>query len=273
MFGNAPKAVWLQWAPPDDRNRIALACRCLLVRDDRGRTILLETGIGNFFDPALRERYGVEEERHVLLDSLRTIGVAPTDIDVVVLSHLHFDHAGGLLTEWNPHHPPALVFPSARFLVSRAAWARARNPHPRDRASFIPALTDLLEGSGRLDIVDGRDHPTLGDGFTFTFSDGHTPGLMLTTVATRQGPITFMGDLVPGRAWVHLPITMGYDRFPELLIEEKKAVLETIQAHDGWMFFTHDPTTSAARVTKDERGRFSGTDAIDHLRWTDTPRS
>ena len=94
MFGNAPRAVWASWIAPDDHNRIPLACRCLLVRDDN-RTILLETGIGAFFEPALRERYGVVEDRHVLIDSLAAIGVMPQDVDVIVLSHLHFDHAGG----------------------------------------------------------------------------------------------------------------------------------------------------------------------------------
>jgi glyoxylase-like metal-dependent hydrolase (beta-lactamase superfamily II) len=97
MFGNAPKAMWSRWIAPDELNRIPLACRCLLVKDLDGRNVLFETGIGAFFEPALRERYGVVESHHVLLDSLAEAGVSHEDIDVVVLSHLHFDHAGGLL--------------------------------------------------------------------------------------------------------------------------------------------------------------------------------
>ena len=97
MFGNAPRALWGRWAAPDDENRIDLACRALLATPLNGRTVLFEAGIGAFFDPKLRERYGVVEDRHVLLDSLAAAGFKPSDIDVVVLSHLHFDHAGGLL--------------------------------------------------------------------------------------------------------------------------------------------------------------------------------
>ena len=97
MFGNCPRPVWERWAPPDDKHRIVLSCRALLVREPGGRNVLLEAGIGVFFEPKLRERFGVEEDSHVLLDSLRAAGLGPEDVHVVVLSHLHFDHAGGLL--------------------------------------------------------------------------------------------------------------------------------------------------------------------------------
>src|SRR3569833_3364613 len=105
MFGNAPKVMWERWIPPDDHNRIPLACRCLLVCVGT-RTILFETGIGAFFDPAMRERFGVVESHHVLIESLAAIGVTPDNVDVVVLSHLHFDHAGGALTAGGPGGGP-----------------------------------------------------------------------------------------------------------------------------------------------------------------------
>ena len=255
MFGNAPRAMWERWIPPDDRHRIPLACRCALVRD-RGRVVLLETGIGAFFEPALRDRYGVVEDRHVLLDSLAEVGVAPADVDAVVRSHLHFDHAGGALTAWRADSAPSLVFPRATFVVGRRAWDRAGDPHARDRASFIPELVPLLEASGRLEVVDGDTSAALGDGFRFHVSDGHTPGLLLTEVAMPDGPVLFAADLIPGRPWVHLPITMGYDRFPELLIDEKARLLADLLARRGRLFFTHDPDIARSRVARDERGRF-----------------
>ena len=265
MFGNAPKAVWQRWCPPDQHNRIPLACRSLLVEEDGGRRVLLETGIGAFFEPSLRERYGVEESEHVLLRSLAELGVQPEQIDVIVLSHMHFDHAGGLLRPWSDGAEPSLAFPNAHYVVSRLAWERALAPHPRDRASFIPALQPMLEATGRLELVDADRSDVLGAGYDMSYSDGHTPGLMLTRVSTPRGPITFMGDLVPGVPWVHLPITMGYDRWPERLIDEKKAMLERIEAEDGWMFFTHDAAVAAAKVGRDERGRYHATDSSARL--------
>lgn len=266
MFGNAPKAVWSKWCPADERNRIALACRAMLVRED-GRNVLLETGIGAFFEPALRERFGVVEDRHVLLESLAALGLSPSQIDVVVLSHLHFDHAGGLLTPWREGGKPELVFDRAQVVVGREAWARANAPHARDRASFIPELQPLLEATGRLEIVEGERSRVLGDDYSFSISHGHTPGLLLTRVATPHGPITFMGDLVPGAPWVHLPITMGYDRYPELLIDEKHALLEQIRQQHGWVFFTHDAEVAAARIELDDKRRYRTVDALTELHW------
>jgi len=258
MFGNVPKALWSRWVTVDDSNRIPLACRALLAELDDGRRILFETGIGAFFEPKLRERFGVVESEHVLLDSLEKIGLAHQDIDIVVLSHLHFDHAGGLLSSWRADQPPELLFPNARFLVSKAGWERACQPHARDRASFIPELTGLLERSGRLELVDAASSPTLGEQVRFEFSSGHTPGLMLSEIG-GDGGIAYCADLIPGRAWVHLPITMGYDRFPEQLIDEKRRFLEDKLERNVRLFFAHDAEIAAAAVTRDERGRF-GTD-------------
>ncbi len=234
MFGNAPRALWSRWIAPDPENRIPLACRCLLVKDLDGRNVLFETGIGAFFEPALRERYGVVEERHVLLESLAGVGLSHEDIDVVVLSHLHFDHAGGLLEAWREGQPPRLLFPRARFVVGAGHWARATAPHPRDRASFIAELQPLLQASGRLELVDGEHAPSLGPAVRFVFSEGHTPGLMLAEVAG----VVFCADLIPGRAWVHVPISMGYDRWPERLVDEKQVFLED-KLERGVRLFLH----------------------------------
>jgi glyoxylase-like metal-dependent hydrolase (beta-lactamase superfamily II) len=255
MFGNAPRALWSRWSTPDDKNRIDLACRALLVREAK-RDILFEAGIGAFFEPKLKDRFGVVEENHVLLDSLASRGLSHKDIDVVVLSHLHFDHAGGLLTAWARKEPWELLFPNATFVVGAKAWARANDPHPRDKASFIPELQVLLETSGRLEIVDGDVSRTLGPEYRFHMSDGHTPGMMLTEVPGRLGPVVFAADLIPGRPWVHRSITMGYDRFPERLIDEKTALMDALVDRGGRVFFTHDPECAMARITRDEHGRY-----------------
>jgi len=259
MFGNAPRAMWEKWIPPDDHNRIPLACRCLLVRDG-DRVWLFETGIGAFFEPALRERYGVVEAQHVLLDSLAAVGVAPEAVEVVVLSHLHFDHAGGALRRWEPGAAQALVFPNARYVVGREAWQRAVTPHARDRASFIPGFTDLLAATDRLELVDGEHSTTLGDGVRFHLSSGHTPGLLLAELAMPGGPVVFAADLIPGRPWVHLPITMGYDRYPEMLIDEKTALLGDLVQRGGRLFFTHDPVIAMGTVARDAKGKFHTVD-------------
>lgn len=263
MFGNAPRAVWEKWAAPDELNRIQLACRALLASPLDGKTVLFETGIGAFFDPRMRDRYGVQESQHVLIDSLREAGFEHEDIDVVVLSHLHFDHAGGLLAAWSEGRGPELLFPNATFVVGAQHWQRALQPHPRDRASFIPELPGLLQASGRLEVVEGEYSQVLGKRVRFSYSDGHTPGLMLAEIVGHAAPdgdarggVVFCADLIPGRSWVHVPITMGYDRNAELLIDEKRRFLEDKLARNVHLFFTHDPQVALAQLGRDEKGRF-----------------
>ncbi|MFH2005387.1 MAG: MBL fold metallo-hydrolase [bacterium] len=261
MFGNAPRPLWSRWCPPDALNRIDLAARSLLVVEPAGRRILFEAGIGAFLAPELAERYGVYEPSHRLLESLEALGVAPEDIDVIVLSHLHFDHAGGLLAAWQANRAPALCFPRARYVTGVRALERAAAPHPRDRASFIAELPALLRGTGRLELVEGGASDTLGPSYRHFTSEGHTPGLLLTRIQGATDSLLVVGDLAPGIPWLHLPITMGYDRYPERLVDEKRERFEQALGDRSWVFFTHDPQQAFCRLGRDERGRFHAVDA------------
>lgn len=256
MFGNAPKEVWKNWLHPDEKNRIHLACRALLLILDDGTKILLETGIGAFFSPKLKGRFGVVENQNQIVKNLQQMKIAPDEIDYIILSHLHFDHAGGLLTDYEPNKTPKLAFQNAKVLIHHKQWKHACQPHERDRASFIPELHKLLKQSQNLELISDEKPKTFKNLITFRLSHGHTPHLMLSQIQTPKGPLVFCADLIPGSHWVHIPITMGYDRFPELLIEEKKALLEDLKNQNGYLYFTHDPEMAVGKVEQDESGKF-----------------
>lgn len=260
MFGNAPKALWSRWVETDEKNRMQIACRCLLAKDFNGKNVLFETGIGDFFEPKLKSRFGINEDNHVLLESLKEQDLSHEDIDVVVLSHLHFDHAGGLLSSWQEDKESELLFPNAGYLVSKKHWQRATNPHPRDKASFVPHLNDLLEKSGRLQLVTGSAHELLPE-VSFEYTDGHTPGMMHAVI---NDDLVFCADLIPGKAWMHVPISMGYDRFPELLIDEKTEFLNKHLQAVHRLFFTHDPDYAVSSI-KNSNGRYTTKDEIKEL--------
>lgn len=256
MFGNAPRALWERWSQPDQLGRIPLACRSMLI-EIGGTKLLCETGIGAYMEPSLASRYGVLEREHCLLDSLKARGLDHMDIDYVILSHLHFDHAGGLLPAYGSEKADELLFPKARYVVGYEAWERAKKPHPRDRASFIPGLTEKLEASGRLLVLREGTLPGFDPNLlSFRFTSGHTPGHMHTLVRGAQETILFAGDLIPGKAWVHLPITMGYDRYAEQVIDEKSELYAEALPEDWLLFFTHDPEFAAARLTRDAKDRY-----------------
>jgi glyoxylase-like metal-dependent hydrolase (beta-lactamase superfamily II) len=250
MFGNAPREMWKRWLMPDEKNRIELQCRCFLI-EWKNRKILLETGIGNFFPDPLKERFGITEKEHCLLEHLKQQAISPHDITDIILSHLHFDHAGGLLLRSSTGEL-SLAFPQATIYVGQTQWERAVHPHFRDKASYIPELHQLLLDSGRLQMIQGHKTPfqvsTLPDIFSFYESHGHTPGLLHTFIQGTTHSYFFASDLIPGTPWLHLPITMGYDRFPEKLIEEKQAFLPWLQEKNTIILFTHDPHLAGSKI-------------------------
>lgn len=253
MFGNAPKALWSRWMQPDDRNMITIGSRALLI-EISDHKILFETGAGAYLSPDMKKRFQIVESHHVLLESLDRKGLTHEDITHVILSHLHFDHAGGLLKEWEEGRIDGeLLFPNAQFVVGKTNFERSRSPHMRDKASFIPGLAGLLEGTDRLKLIKDKDTLSFeGLKIEFIESQGHTPGMILSYIQTQEIKMLFPGDIAPGHVWINLPITMGYDRFPERLIDEKKQVFNRIFKDDAWLFYPHDNTYAASKLLFDE---------------------
>jgi glyoxylase-like metal-dependent hydrolase (beta-lactamase superfamily II) len=253
MFGNAPKALWQRWIKPDQNNLIDIGSRSLLI-ESKEYKILFETGLGAYLSPDMKKRFQVLEEGHVLLKSLKEHGIDHSDITHVILSHLHFDHAGGLLKQWEEgSHDLKLLFNNAQYITGKANFERSQSPHLRDQASFIPGLGSLLKKSGRLVLKKDGDTLKLGDiSIKFIESNGHTPGMILSDIKANNLSIIFTGDLMPGLPWVNLPITMGYDRNGEQLIDEKLKVLEKVYENNALLFFPHDPVYAVSNLSFDE---------------------
>lgn len=269
MFGHIPRALWSNWISPDRNSLISLSSRSLLV-EWKGINILCEVGIGSFFEPKKAKRFGIQNYGvHVLIRNLKRHGLNPEDIHYVILSHLHFDHCGGLLPTYQESlkGEEELKFPKATYLVTSQAYRRGLKPHLRDRASFIPDIAKRLKNSKRLKLIKKpKDVPkALEKILSFFVSYGHTPGQLHAVFKGKKGSIVFTGDLIPGKAWVHLPVTMGFDRFPEKIINEKQAFYKKIDLQDNktkkgtWIFYTHDPLYACSQVKKESKDRFQPT--------------
>ena len=249
MFGVVPKPLWEKSIPPDEKNRIPLAARALLVRGD-GRTILVDTGNGGKFDEKLRSIYKIDAGGRDLVASLAARGVTPESVTDVILTHLHFDHAGGSTERVNGELVP--VFPRARYYVQAEHWRAAQAPTERDRASFFSDDFLPLFERGMLEFTEGDGE--IIPGIAVRCVHGHTSALQCPVISDGRETLFYCADLVPTSAHVPLPWIMGYDLRPLVTLEEKRRILGQA-ADEGWiMFFEHDPGLAAARLVRNDRG-------------------
>lgn len=255
MFGTVPKVLWERSNPADEKNRITMEARGLLLKGGN-RKILIDCGNGGDFvakygdklGPKFAEMYNVDSTGPSLLKSLRNFGVNPEDITDVVLTHLHFDHCGGGTTVRDGTLVP--TFANANYYVQKRNLETASHPNIREKASYFPANFEPLVKSGKLTVLDGEIAEFI-PGFSVMVSNGHTVGHQMVKVSDGRTTLLYCGDVVPTSSHVRLAWVMGYDLDPLRLIGEKEKVLAQA-AENGWyLFFEHDPYCDAATVVRD----------------------
>lgn len=254
MFGNTPRRAWVEWIYPDHDNQVELATRAALVQQD-GQNILVLAGTDTLLAPPPRT-CRCQRPAHGLLDSLAQHGLGEGQIHLVVLTHLHAILPADMREAVSEGDTPRLLFPTARYLTGRRHWLRARHPHPRDRALFVPQIIRQLEGCGRLELLNDRVSPHLGPGWRFHVSDGYTPGQLLPEIDMPGGPVIFAGDLVPAVQWLQLDLTTAFDRNPECLIDEKERLLDHLVANGGRLLLPRDPGVAMIKVMRDRQARY-----------------
>ena len=249
MFGVVPWVFWSKTNPPDERQRITLAARCLLLKSDE-RTILIDTGNGSKWNDKLKDIYRLDNSYFTLEESLAQIGVRPEDVTDVILTHLHFDHCGGSTKRLNGKLVPS--FPNATFYVQKAHWELSQNPSDRDRASFMKDDFTILNELGMLKFTEGEKE--LFPGISFVICNGHTMAQQLPKISDGSTTLLFCCDLVPTTSHIPFPYIMGYDLRPLVTLEEKNRVLPLAEK-EGWiLFFEHDPETVAVTLKSTEKG-------------------
>jgi glyoxylase-like metal-dependent hydrolase (beta-lactamase superfamily II) len=249
MFGVVPWVFWSKTNPPDERQRITLAARCLLIRGE-GRTILVDNGNGNKWNDKLKDIYRLDNSQFTLEDSLAKAGVKPEEVTDVILTHLHFDHCGGSTKIVNGKLEP--TFPNATHYVQKAHWDLSQNPTDRDRASFMRDDFMLLYEKGMLQLVDGEKE--LFPGISLLVCNGHTTAQQLPLISDGKTTLLFLCDLVPTTSHIPFPFVMGYDVRPLVTLEEKKKILPRAEKENWILFFEHDSETVAVTLQKTEKG-------------------
>jgi glyoxylase-like metal-dependent hydrolase (beta-lactamase superfamily II) len=240
MFGVVPKVLWEKKAPPDENNRIRLRANSLLVRR-HNQTILIETGNGTKWDAKYRGIYKVQDG-DPLLDALAHAGVNPGQIDLVINTHLHFDHCGGNTRIVNGRAIP--TFPNARYVVQRGELEHAMNPTDRDRASYFSENFESITNEQRWNLVDGDTE--ILPGISVARIPGHNADIQAVRLTGGGKTLVFVADLFPTRHHIPLPWIMAYDLYPLQTLETKRHWLSGIIAEQSIVVFGHDPDVAAA---------------------------
>ncbi|MEM6270114.1 MAG: MBL fold metallo-hydrolase [Bacteroidota bacterium] len=253
MFGVVPKPLWQRTNPADDRNRIDMAMRCLLIEDDN-RLFLVDNGIGHKYNDKFAQLYAVEHDKNTLDRSLDALGYHRRDITDVILTHLHFDHCGGS-TEWHPtKERHTVTFENAHFWVQRSHLEWALNPNPREGASFYDENIRPLVESSQLRLLDG---PTeLFPGLELRVVNGHTEAQQLPLIDYKGRKILFAGDLFPSFGHLPLPYVMGYDVRPLVTMEERAEYLPWLVENEIILFYEHDAYHECGTVKQNDRGKY-----------------
>lgn len=256
MFGVVPRSLWTRHIEPAEDNTILQATNCVLVRTG-SKTVLIDTGYGSKLSPRDRKNHQVEEG-DPLVRNLAAAGLAPEDIDVVILSHLHFDHAGGC-TRFDASGNAVPTFPKAEYVAQRMEWMYATAGFPELRGSYPQDNLLPLQQHGRLRLIDG-DVEIL-PGFRAIVTGGHTVGHAAIVIESRGEKAIYLGDTCP--TWRHLPSLwcMGYDLDLLTLRRLKPKLFGEIADHGWWALSDHDPDHAVTRLVRDEKREFATTDA------------
>lgn len=250
MFGVVPKPLWEKKMPADAANRIGMATNCLLIAAGN-ELVLVDTGIGDKNDAKFRQIYAMDEAAVRLPESIRRAGYELEDVDHVVLTHLHFDHAGWNASEVGGELVP--TFPKARYWLNRGEVAHARSPSPRDKASYDPRNWEPLFEAGVVELFDDEAEPV--EGIRAVRTPGHNADMCMVLLESVGERGIFFADLVPTAAHVPYPWIMGYDLYPLSTLENKERWLPQAVAGGWTCFFEHDPGLPVGRLVAGERGR------------------
>jgi glyoxylase-like metal-dependent hydrolase (beta-lactamase superfamily II) len=262
MFGVVPKSIWSRTNPSDENNLCPWAMRCLLVSDGN-RLVLIDNGIGDKQDARFFSHYYLHGDAS-LAKSLQQLGVHPTDITDVFLTHLHFDHCGGSV-KYGSHGQYELTFPRATYWTNEDHWNWATVPNPREKASFLEENILPLQEHGVLKYLDLATK-SLFPGFDFITMDGHTDKQMLPKMQFKGHTLVFMADLLPSVGHIPLPYVMGYDTRPLLTLQEKQLFLEEAALNNYVLFLEHDSVNECCTVKMTEKGvRVDQTFRLDEL--------